>query len=86
MLDDIPHEVSAFEPALALDGGADGLDLFRRLAPWAHRALKDGGAFACELHETHLEEAAAIARGAGFAEARIVRDLADRPRVLVCRA
>ena len=86
VLDDIPHEVSAFEPALALDGGADGLDLFRRLAPWAHRALKDGGAFACELHETHLEEAAAIARGAGFAEARIVRDLADRPRVLVCRA
>ena len=86
VLDDIPHEVSAFEPALALDGGADGLDLFRRLAPWAHRALKAGGAFACELHETHLEEAAAIARGAGFAEARIVRDLADRPRVLVCRA
>ena len=86
MLDDIPHEVSAFEPALALDGGADGLDLFRRLAPWAHRALKAGGAFACELHETHLEEAAAIARGAGFADARIVRDLADRPRVLVCRA
>ena len=86
VLDDIPHEVSAFEPVLALDGGADGLDLFRRLAPWAHRALKAGGAFACELHETHLEEAAAIARGAGFAEARIVRDLADRPRVLVCRA
>lgn len=86
VLDDIPHEVSAFEPALALDGGADGLDLFRRMAPWAHRALKAGGAFACELHETHLEEAAAIARGAGFADARIVRDLADRPRVLVCRA
>ena len=86
VLDDIPHEVSAFEPALALDGGADGLDLFRRLAPWAHRALKAGGAFACELHETHLEEAAAIARGAGFADARIVRDLADRPRVLVCCA
>ena len=86
VLDDIPHEVSAFEPALALDGGEDGLDLFRRLAPWAHRALKAGGAFACELHETHLEEAAVIARGAGFAEARIVRDLADRPRVLVCRA
>ena len=86
VLADIPREVSAFEPQLALDGGADGLDLFRRLAPWAHGALKPGGAFACELHETHLEEAAAIAREAGFTKTRIVRDLADRPRVLVCRA
>ena len=85
VLDGIPREVSAFEPALALDGGADGLDLFRRLAPWAHHALKDGGAFACELHETHLDEAERIARDCGFSEARIVRDLADRPRVLVCR-
>ena len=85
VLDGIPCEVSAFEPALALDGGADGLDLFRRLAPWAHHALRDGGAFACELHETHLDEAERIARDCGFPEARIVRDLADRPRVLVCR-
>lgn len=85
VLADIPREVSAFEPALALDGGADGLDLFRRIAPWARRALKPGGALACELHETHLDEAALIARSCGFAEARVVRDLAGRPRVLVCR-
>ena len=27
----LPHEVKDFEPNLALDGGADGLDIFRRL-------------------------------------------------------
>lgn len=85
VLDGMPREVADFEPALALDGGADGLDLFRRLAPWARTALKPGGAFACELHETCLDAAAAIAREAGFDRARIVDDLAGRPRVLVCR-
>ncbi len=82
---EIPHEVSGFEPSLALDGGADGLDIFRRLAPWAFENLKPGGGFACELHETCLDEAAALAKEAGFTGVRIVRDLAGRPRVLVAR-
>lgn len=85
VLADIPHEVAAFEPTLALDGGADGLDLFRRLLPQAFALLKVGGAFACELHETCLEAAARLAADAGFVEPRIVRDLTDRPRVLICR-
>ena len=82
---EIPEEVSAFEPALALDGGTDGLDLFRREIDWCARALKPGGGCAFELHETCLDAAAAIARDAGFADVRIVRDLADRPRVLTAR-
>ena len=35
VLADIPREVADYEPALALDGGADGLDVFRPLAAWA---------------------------------------------------
>ena len=81
----LPHEVGAFEPSLALDGGADGLDLFRPLTAWAARALKPGGGYAVELHETCLDDAAAIAREAGFVDVRVVNDLADRPRVLVAR-
>ncbi|MEE0844738.1 MAG: HemK/PrmC family methyltransferase [Eggerthellaceae bacterium] len=85
VLGEIPREVVDFEPTLALDGGQDGLDLFRRLAPWAVRALKPGCAFACELHETHLDAAARIAQECGFSVTRIVDDLAGRPRVLVSR-
>ena len=85
VLAEIPREVAAFEPALALDGGSDGLDVVRRLLPWCARALKSGGGFAFELHEGHLDQAAALAREAGFADVRIVRDLADRPRVLTAR-
>ncbi len=82
---EIPEEVTAFEPALALDGGADGLDLFRREIAWCARALKPGGGCAFELHETCLDAAATIARDAGFVDTRIVNDLAGRPRVLTAR-
>ena len=85
VLADIPREVADFEPSLALDGGDDGLDVLRRLLPWCARALKPGGGFAFELHEGHMDDAAALARDAGFSEVRIVRDLAQRPRVLVGR-
>ena len=81
-LAEIPREVTDFEPAGALDGGSDGLDVFRRLLAWCTRALKPGGAFAIELHETCLNAAAAFAEEAGFANVRITRDLAGRPRVL----
>ena len=83
VMKDVPEEVSSFEPALALDGGPDGLGVFRRILSWCLRALKPGGAFAFELHETCLEQAASEATQAGFTDVRVVRDLADRPRVLV---
>ena len=81
----IPHEVADYEPALALDGGPDGLAVFRRLLDWCARALAPGGAFAFELHETCLDDAAAEAEYAGFADVRVAHDLAGRPRVLTGR-
>ena len=85
VLAEIPKEVADFEPSLALDGGDDGLDLFRPLALWSARALRPGGTLAVELHETCLGEAAAAAKDAGFAVTTIVEDLTGRPRVLVAR-
>lgn len=79
----LPAEVSAYEPRLALDGGADGLDVFRRIASWAFGALKPQGFLAVELHETTLDAASAIAREAGFADTAVVRDLTQKPRVLI---
>ena len=82
---ELPREVADFEPALALDGGADGLDVFRRILVFAVRALAPGGGLAVELHETRLDTAAGLAREAGFEGVRIVADLAGRPRVLTAR-
>lgn len=81
----LPREVGDFEPSLALDGGPDGLDVFRRLLAFCQEALRPGGAFAFELHETCLETAAAEAVAAGFTELTIVQDLAAKPRILTGR-
>lgn len=81
----LPEEVTAHEPSLALDGGPDGLAVFRRLLDWCTVALAPGGAFAFELHEDSLDDAAAEADYAGFSDVHIVRDLAGRPRVLTAR-
>jgi len=39
----LPADVQRYEPRLALDGGADGLDLIRRIVVAARRLLRPGG-------------------------------------------
>ena len=85
VMGELPHEVADFEPALALDGGDDGLDIFRRLLKAAPYMLRTGGLFACELFEGALDEAARLCEEAGMADVRIVYDLTDRPRIVLAR-
>lgn len=86
-LAELPHEVAGFEPRLALDGGPDGLAFFDRLITEALPLVKDGGLFACELHETCLEEAARRLREAGCVDVKVTKDLVGRDRIVsgVCR-
>lgn len=81
----LPREVAAFEPHLALDGGADGLDVFRRLLEAAPSLLRPGALFACELFETAVEPAADLCREAGFVDVRTATDMTDRPRFVLAR-
>lgn len=83
VVDTLTAEVNDYEPRLALDGGADGLELFRRFIGDACELLKPSGVLAVELFEESLEEARNIALDHGFSEARIVQDLTNRHRILV---
>lgn len=85
VLSTLDGEVTQYESALALDGGEDGLDIFRDILPFAQQALASHGVLAVELHETCLDSAAELAKRAGFTEVSIARDLASRPRVLTAR-
>ena len=81
---EVPAEVADHEPALALDGGADGLDVFRRLLELAPCALAPGGMLAVELFEESLDQAAELTRSqGGWAEVEVREDLTRRPRFLV---
>ena len=82
--EEVPAEVADFEPQLALDGGDDGLDVFRRLLDLAPAALAPGGMLAVELFEGSLDAAAALVRErAGWATVEVREDLTRRPRALV---
>lgn len=84
LVEELPAEVGGFEPRLALDGGPDGLDVFRRIVALASTALKPGGLLACELHEECLEQACDEAVSGGLLQnARIVKDLAGKNRILL---
>ena len=83
VMESLPHEVADFEPALALDGGADGLDIFRRLVNAAPHMLRPGGLLACELYEGHLDAAADLCRSAGMHDVHIVEDFTGRPRIVL---
>ena len=82
----LPAEVT-HDPKLALDGGADGLDAYRRIASCARTRLRDGGALLLEIGASQAESVLGILRQAGFqpAEQPIRRDLAGRPRCVVAR-
>ncbi|MBS5865958.1 MAG: peptide chain release factor N(5)-glutamine methyltransferase [Coriobacteriaceae bacterium] len=84
VVEELPYEVSGFEPHLALDGGTDGLDVYRRLLKLAEQALLPGGLFAVELFETTLEEAARLAHMQGiWRSVEVHEDYTHRPRFLL---
>lgn len=82
VMHELPKEVVDFEPSLALDGGSDGLDIYRRLLKAAPYMLKDGGLFICELFEGACEPAAELCRQAGLEQVEVVEDLTHRPRIV----
>lgn len=75
-------EVADHEPRLALDGGPDGLDAYRRIAGPALAALKVGGRIILEVGWRQSEAVVAILRATGFHASKIVPDLAGNPRVV----
>jgi release factor glutamine methyltransferase len=75
-------EVRDHEPRLALEGGADGLDHYRVLAPEILRVLKPGGRFAVEIGYDQKDAVEALFRDAGGQGVRTIRDLADHDRVV----
>ncbi len=84
-IDEIEPEVSEFEPRRALDGGADGLDLFRRLLPQALSVLRPTGGLALEVG--HGEQARQVEESldSAWEHVRTRRDYAGTPRVVVAR-
>ncbi len=75
----LPKDVANFEPAIALFGGPDGLELPKRFIDAAARLLKTGGLLAIEHTETQGESIAKLL-STDFTQISLHLDLTGRPR------
>ena len=87
LVPELAPEVRIHEPRLALDGGADGLTLIRRIATTARRYLRPSGALAIETAGgDQAEAAAALLRAAGWDRVAVRADLVGIDRFVAGRA
>ena len=78
-------EVRDHEPRLALDGGADGLEAYRRIAVQAVQVLSPGGWLLVEVGIGQAADVNALFRAAGLEEVTQRDDYAGIPRVVMAR-
>lgn len=79
----LPKDVKDFEPKIALDGGVDGLDFYRRIAEKINRYVARGGMCILEVGEGQAQEVIRIFREKSRCDfAMVVKDLAGVERVV----
>lgn len=73
------------EPRMALDGGEDGLDFYRRLPEICRPLLASGGALLLEIGEDQGEAVRSLMTSAGYREVTVKKDLSGLDRVVMGR-
>ena len=76
------EEVREYDPYIALDGGEDGLDFYRRIIGGAQDYLKRGGQILREIGSGQAKAVSELLREAGFKEIDVCRDFASLDRVV----
>lgn len=81
----LQREIVEHEPLLALDGGVDGLDFYRRIASEAPEFLKPAGKLYLEIGHDQGEAVCGLLDETGFFnDITVVRDLVGHDRVVKC--
>lgn len=76
-------QVRDHEPELALDGGPDGLDFYRKIIAAAPGYLLPNGLLAFEIGYDQGAAVGGMMKNSGFADVRVIKDLAGLDRVVL---
>lgn len=82
VIETLEPEVRDYEPRIALDGGTDGLEFYRRITEGATSYLKKGGYLLYEIGYDQANAVKNIMEEMGFKEVRVIKDLAGLDRVV----
>ena len=82
VIDTLAPEVCCAEPRLALDGGADGLDFYRRIIRQAPAHLVIGGRIMLEIGFDQAEDVAALLQENGYYGVEVIRDYGGNDRIV----
>lgn len=75
-------EVKDHDPMLALDGGVDGLDVYRQIIPGSIKRLRKGGELFLETGCDQAAEVTQLMINEGFVDLDIIKDYSDNDRVV----
>jgi release factor glutamine methyltransferase len=81
--DKVQKQVREYEPKIAVFSGREGMDIYRRLIPQAHDALRPGGWFVAEIGYSEEEKVRNLL--AGWSDIQVTADLQGIPRVVAAR-
>ena len=76
-IDKLQREIREFEPVLALDGGEDGLEFYKRIAAEAKEHINAGGYLFAECGEDQANDVASM-----FENAEIIKDINGKDRIV----
>ncbi len=76
-------DVRDYEPSLALDGGDDGLDFYRKITEDSIKFIKDNGILGYEVGYDQAEDVKKIMIQSGYSDIKILEDLASIQRVVI---
>lgn len=76
------EDVKDYEPYIALCGGTDGLDFYRKITEQGKVLLNPGGLLAFEIGYDQNEQVENIMKSNGFHHIVILKDLGDNYRVV----
>lgn len=79
----LQEEVRNFEPIIALDGGEDGLDFYRRIIPESRDYLYSNGLIILEIGYEQSKDVSNIMRNVGFKHIETLKDLQGLDRVVL---
>ena len=85
IIDTLMPEVRDYEPRMALDGGADGLDFYKRISDEARKYLSNYGMLFFEIGYNQADEVTYILESLGYRDITSLNDYAGNPRVVFAK-